>query len=59
MDKMVEHKSTCDLQHRIHLKSQSHSECEFMCCDSRQCLFKVEIADRCFCKFGKQEKPKK
>ena len=41
--------TACDLQHRIRVSDPGPDGCEFLCCDSRQCLFKVESAGRLFC----------
>lgn len=42
-------RATCDLLHRIRAKGPGPGGCKFLCCDSRQCLFKVESAGQMFC----------
>jgi hypothetical protein len=46
---MMKRGAACDLLHRIRVKDPGGNGCEFLCCDSRQCLFKVESAGRLFC----------
>jgi hypothetical protein len=45
----VKHQTACDLLHRIRVRGHDADAGKFLCCDSRQCLFKVESAGRLFC----------
>ena len=47
--------AACDLTHRIPAARASKDGCAFLCCDSRQCLFKVESDGRLYCRLEKVE----
>jgi hypothetical protein len=42
-------KSACDLKHRIRADGPGDGPSGYFCCDSRQCLFKVEFDGRNYC----------
>ena len=48
-------KSACDLKHRISADGPVEGPSSFFCCDSRQCLFKVESGGRNYCLLERPE----
>jgi hypothetical protein len=54
-DSKMKQQSTCDQQHRIRVKHPVDARHGYLCCDSRQCMFKVEMAGRFFCLLDKPD----